>query len=60
MTRDDCDRSREVLTVMSFSSVSFKDNKARSFKWKGVEGGGQMEVQHNIPTLSQNFPILTK
>jgi hypothetical protein len=45
---------------MSFSSVSFKDNKARSFKWKGVEGGGQMEVQHNIPTLSQNFPILTK
>lgn len=52
MTKDDC--VRDVLTVMGFSSVSFKDNKARSFKWKGVEGSGQMEVQHNILTLSPN------
>lgn len=51
---------REILTVMSFSSVSFKDNKGRSFKWKGVEGGGQMQVQPNILTLSLNFLIIMK
>ncbi|KIM40466.1 hypothetical protein M413DRAFT_445923 [Hebeloma cylindrosporum] len=36
------------------SSVSFKDDKARSFKWKGVEGGGQMEL---YSSEEKNHPI---
>ncbi|KAH9481507.1 hypothetical protein JR316_0006034 [Psilocybe cubensis] len=32
-------------SMVPFSStVSFKDNKKRTFKWKNVEGGGQMEL----------------
>jgi len=28
----------------TFSSVTFKDEKGRSWKWKNVKGGGQMTV----------------
>jgi len=43
------------------SSVSFKDDKARTFKWKGVEGGGQMELyspddkSHPIAAFSKSL-----
>jgi len=48
------------------SSVSFKDNKGRSFKWKGVEGGGQMQLyspeekNHSIAAFSKSLRYIDR